>query len=153
MNKERNSSTTRKKVVTPPAKPLPVATPRQVRRTLIPSPISAPQSLKKKVNHSAPPKMKSAQVGQGKRVAPTSLHMSLSLGPTQSLGSLPMTRKSLIMESMGDKDIVRRAFKTFQNRTTGLTTDGKPSTVKHVCHLISNSVYGYKGKFSYSKRV
>ncbi|XP_057774730.1 protein WVD2-like 7 isoform X2 [Salvia miltiorrhiza] len=132
MNKEKNSSMTRKKVVTPPAKPLPATTPRHVKPTSIPSPISAPQSLKKKVNNSAPPKMKSSQVGQSKKVAPTSLHMSLSLGPAESLAALPMTRKSLIMESMGDKDIVRRAFKTFQNRTTnGFATDEKPTIVKH----------------------
>ncbi|KAG6429630.1 hypothetical protein SASPL_107682 [Salvia splendens] len=128
MNKERNSSMTRKKVVTPPTKPLPATTPRHMRPTLVSSPISAPQALKKKVNHSAPPK---TLVGQSKKVAPTSLHMSLSLGPAESLGAIPMTRKSLIMESMGDKDIVRRAFKTFQNRTNGFATDEKPTTVKH----------------------
>ncbi|KAG6426348.1 hypothetical protein SASPL_110570 [Salvia splendens] len=132
MNKERNSSMTRKKVITPPTKPLPATTPRHMRPTSVSSPISASQ-LKKKVNHSAPPKTKSSQVGQSKKVAPapTSMHMSLSLGPAESLGALPMTRKSLIMESMGDKDIVRRAFKTFQNRTNGFATDEKPTTVKH----------------------
>ena len=151
MNKERNSSMTRKKVVTPPTKPLPATTPRHMRPTSVSSPISAPQALKKKVNHSAPPKTKSSQVGQSKKVAPTSLHMSLSLGPAESLGAIPMTRKSLIMESMGDKDIVRRAFKTFQNRTNGFSTDEKPTTVKHVCHLMLNTLYW--GKFSYFKSV
>lgn len=120
---------TRKKVVTPPSKPLPAATPKYVKPTSISSPIS--QSVRKKVNNSAPPKMKSSQAGQSKRVAPTSLHMSLSLGPADSLGALPM-RKSLIMESMGDKDIVKRAFKSFQNRTNGLATNVKPTTIKHV---------------------
>lgn len=132
-------SGTRKKVVSSPAKPLPATTPRHTKPTSISTPISAPQSLKKKVNNSAPPKIKSSQAVQSKRVAPTSLHMSLSLGPADSLGALPMTRKSLIMESMGDKDIVKRAFKTFQNRTNGFATDEKPSTVKHVCCLILNS--------------
>ncbi|KAL1550929.1 protein WVD2-like 7 [Salvia divinorum] len=131
MSKEKKSSMTRKKVVTPPTKFLPAITPRHVRPTSVSSPISAPQALKKKVNHSAPSKMRSSQVGQSKKVAPTSLHMSLSLGPAESLGALPMTRKSLIMESMGDKDIVRRAFKTFQNRTNKFLTDEKPTTVKH----------------------
>lgn len=152
MNKERNSSMTRKKVITPPTKPLPATTPRHMRPTSVSSPISASQTLKKKVNHSAPPKTKSSQVGQSKKVAPTTLHMSLSLGPAESLGAFPMTRKSLIMESMGDKDIVRRAFKTFQNRTNGFATDEKTTTVNHgVCHLMSNSLYW--GKFSYSKSV
>lgn len=40
----------------------------------------------------------------------------MSLGPSASdPTSLTSTRKSLIMERMGDKDIVKRAFKTFQN--------------------------------------
>lgn len=55
---------------------------------------------------------KKAAKPESKRVFPTSLHMSLSYGPTNSD---PTTRKSLIMESMGDKDIVKRAFKAFQN--------------------------------------
>ena len=55
---------------------------------------------------------KKAATPESKRVFPTSLHMSLSYGPTNSD---PTTRKSLIMESMGDKDIVKRAFKAFQN--------------------------------------
>lgn len=39
----------------------------------------------------------------------------MSLGPSASdPTSLTSTRKSLIMERMGDKDIVKRAFKTFQ---------------------------------------
>lgn len=132
--------TTRKKIVTPPSKPLPAATPKYMKPTPISSPMSASESVRKKVNNSAPSKMKSSQAGQSKRVAPTSLHMSLSLGPADSLGALPM-RKSLIMESMGDKDIVKRAFKSFQNRTNGFTPDEKekPTAVKHVCVLMSNS--------------
>ncbi|KAF8085369.1 hypothetical protein N665_0668s0004 [Sinapis alba] len=52
---------------------------------------------------------------RNKQTAPKSLHMSLSLGPSASDPSaLTSTRKSLIMERMGDKDIVKRAFKTFQ---------------------------------------
>ncbi|KAH6815659.1 hypothetical protein C2S51_020479 [Perilla frutescens var. frutescens] len=131
MNKERNLSGTRTKVVSTPAKPLSAITPRPVKPTSISTPTPAPQTLKKKVNNSAPPKIKSSQIGQSKRVGHTSLHMSLSLGPSDSLGALPMTRKSLIMERMGDKDIVKRAFKTFQNRTNGLATDEKPTTVNH----------------------
>lgn len=39
----------------------------------------------------------------------------MSLAPSASdLAALTSTRKSLIMERMGDKDIVKRAFKTFQ---------------------------------------
>ena len=44
--------------------------------------------------------------------------MSLSYGPSKpDPAPAPNTtmRKSFIMEKMGDKDIVKRAFKTFQN--------------------------------------
>ncbi|CAN8304313.1 unnamed protein product [Cochlearia groenlandica] len=52
---------------------------------------------------------------RNKQTGPKSLHMSMSLGPSASAStSLTSTRKSLIMERMGDKDIVKRAFKTFQ---------------------------------------
>lgn len=45
-----------------------------------------------------------------------SLHMSLSLEPTSSVAATPTpARRSFIMESMGDKDIVKRAFRSFQN--------------------------------------
>lgn len=150
---------TKKKVVSPAAKPLQASTPRYAKPTSISTPISAAQSLKK-VNGSAMPKNKNSQVGESKRAAPTSLHMSLSLGPADSLGALSMTRKSLIMERMGDKDIVKRAFKTFQNRMNGSTTDEKPSTLKHVRNLILNffvllcnlpSVV--QGKFWYSNTI
>ncbi|KAF3498101.1 hypothetical protein DY000_02055406 [Brassica cretica] len=46
------------------------------------------------------------------RSYPKSLHMSMSLAPSAS--DPTSTRKSLIMERMGDKYIVKRAFKTFQ---------------------------------------
>ncbi|CAN4116264.1 unnamed protein product [Withania somnifera] len=64
-----------------------------------------------------------------KRVVPTSLHMSLSLSSPNSTASTNTMRKSLFMEKMGDKDIVKRAFKAFQNsftqgRSTGDMTDG-----------------------------
>ncbi|KAL8518900.1 hypothetical protein ACS0TY_010017 [Phlomoides rotata] len=130
--KEKVLSGTKKKVVSPAVKPLQASTPKNAKPTSVSTPVSASQSSKKKVNASAPPKSKSSLMRESKRAAPTSLHMSLSLGPSDSFGALPMTRKSLIMESMGDKDIVRRAFKTFQNRSNGSINDGKPSTVKNV---------------------
>ncbi|KAG2265472.1 hypothetical protein Bca52824_072551 [Brassica carinata] len=52
---------------------------------------------------------------RNKQTAPKSLHMSMSQGPSASdPTALTSTRKSLIMDRMGDKDIVKRAFKTFQ---------------------------------------
>ncbi|XWS22538.1 hypothetical protein CRYUN_Cryun29cG0045100 [Craigia yunnanensis] len=53
------------------------------------------------------PKAKNS-VGESKKVAPRSLHMSLSLGPSGSgPASLAAKRKSLIVEKMGDKDIIK----------------------------------------------
>ncbi|XP_010551458.1 PREDICTED: protein WVD2-like 7 isoform X2 [Tarenaya hassleriana] len=72
---------------------------------------------------------------RNKQTAPKSLHMSLSLGPSGSdPTALATTRKSLIMERMGDKDIVKRAFKTFQKSFDQLnsSTDGKKTAPKQV---------------------
>nr|VDD56646.1 unnamed protein product [Brassica oleracea] len=55
----------------------------------------------------------SSSLLRNKQTASKSLHMSMSLGPsTSDPSALTSTRKSLIMERMGDKDIVKRAFKT-----------------------------------------
>lgn len=131
---------TKKKLMSPAAKPLQTPTPKYAKPASVSTPVSASQSSKKKVMTSAPPKIKSSPMRESKRAAPTSLHMSHNLGPSDSLAALPMTRKSLIMESMGDKDIVRRAFKTFQNRSNGSTNDGNPKTVENVSNLSSYAV-------------
>ncbi|CAG7864791.1 unnamed protein product [Brassica rapa] len=60
-------------------------------------------------------KEKASSLLRNKPTAPKSLHMSMTLGPSASdPTALTSTRKSLIMERMGDKDIVKRAFKSFQ---------------------------------------
>ncbi|CAF2045758.1 protein WVD2-like 7 isoform X2 [Brassica napus] len=60
-------------------------------------------------------KEKASSLLRNKQTAPKSLHMSMTLGPSASdPTALTSTRKSLIMERMGDKDIVKRAFKSFQ---------------------------------------
>ncbi|KAL2253528.1 protein WVD2-like 7 [Sesamum indicum] len=135
--KERTLAGTKKNAVSPAAKPLQTSTPIYSKRASTSTPVSASQSLKKKVNGSPISKSKNSPVGESKRAAPTSLHMSLSLDPGKSCGALSMDRKSLIMEKMGDKDIVKRAFKTFQNRTSVSTTEEKPSPVKSVSSTAS----------------
>ncbi|KAH9606862.1 hypothetical protein KSS87_020270 [Heliosperma pusillum] len=67
------------------------------------------------------------------RVVPTSLHMSLNLGPVNS-NQESLTRKSLIMEKMADKDIVKRAFKSFQNtpQTPPSSLNKSPATNQSV---------------------
>ncbi|KAL0421256.1 UNVERIFIED_CONTAM: protein WVD2-like 7 [Sesamum latifolium] len=130
--KDRTLAGTKKNAVSPAAKPLQTSTPRYSKPASTSTPVSASQSLKKKVNGSPVSKSKNSPVGESKRAAPTSLHMSLSLDPGKSSGALSLDRKSLIMEKMGDKDIVKRAFKAFQNCTSVSTTEEKPSPVKSV---------------------
>ncbi|KAM7269777.1 hypothetical protein ACFE04_025274 [Oxalis oulophora] len=73
-------------------------------------------------NSSSLLRSKNPSFGASKKVAPKSLHMSISLGhqnsdPPKSPAPSAMTaRKSFIMEQMADKEIVKRAFKSFQNR-------------------------------------
>ncbi|KAL6351360.1 hypothetical protein AAG906_035152 [Vitis piasezkii] len=139
-NKERKTASVMKKAVSPIAKSPQISKPRDSKPTPTSKMISSSQPSIKKANGSSLPKSKNPSAGEikkpsprskipsageWKKVAPTSLHMSLSLGPPHSdSASLTTTRKSLIMEKMGDKDIVRRAFKTFQNSFNQL----KPSS-------------------------
>ncbi|XP_060184656.1 protein WVD2-like 7 [Lycium barbarum] len=83
---------------------------------------SPSQSSTKKLNGSTLQRRKNSPILKNKRIAPTSMHMSLSLGPPDSTASTTTMRKSLIMERMGDKDVVKRAFKAFQNNFN----QGKP---------------------------
>ncbi|XP_047958876.1 protein WVD2-like 7 isoform X2 [Salvia hispanica] len=105
------------------AKPLPSSTPRNFKAAPVSTPTSASQPLMKRANGS--------QVTKSVRGASKSLHTSLILDP-RSFPAQSMTRRSLMVEKMGDKDIIRRAFKTFQNRVDGSCNEGKSSTVKKV---------------------
>ncbi|XP_042022179.1 protein WVD2-like 7 isoform X2 [Salvia splendens] len=105
------------------AKPLPSSTPRNFKAAPVSTPTSASQPLMKRANGS--------QVTKSTRGASKSLHTSLILDPS-SLPAQSMTRRSLMVEKMGDKDIIGRAFKTFQNRVDGSCNEGKSSTVKKV---------------------
>jgi hypothetical protein len=93
----------------------------------------------KKVNGSSLPRSKNTPVGGNKKVNPKSLHMSLSMdSPNSETVPLTTTRKSFIMEKMGDKDIVKRAFKTFQNNFSQLKSSAEERSIgaKQVCPLI-----------------
>ncbi|CAH2033786.1 unnamed protein product [Thlaspi arvense] len=66
-------------------------------------------------SHSSMKKENVSSLLRSKQTAPKSLHISMNLAPSASdPTALTGTRKSLIMERMGDKDIVKRAFKSFQ---------------------------------------
>ncbi|XP_055810200.1 uncharacterized protein LOC129880266 [Solanum dulcamara] len=73
------------------------------------------QSSNKTLNGATLQRSINSPVLENKRVVPTSLHMSLSLSSSNSAASTNTMRKSLFMEKMGDKDIVKRVFKAFQN--------------------------------------
>ncbi|KAI4328318.1 hypothetical protein L6164_020680 [Bauhinia variegata] len=120
VHKESNAAKLKKKPVTPTSKASQISTPRNSRPTSTPSKTSVSASSSKRGNSPSLSGRKSNSTGENRRVANKSLHMSLSLGPTNRPSNpdpAPLTtlRKSLIMEKMADKDIVKRAFKTFQN--------------------------------------
>ncbi|CAI9785190.1 unnamed protein product [Fraxinus pennsylvanica] len=128
-----------KNIVSSAAKSPQVSAPRLSKPTSISTPISAFRPLKKKVHETPLPKSRNTLVGESKRATPTSLHTSLSLGPANSSATFPTTRKSFIMEKMGDKDIVKRAFKTFQNHINELRTPSNAEfcTPKQVSSMAS----------------
>ncbi|XVE75140.1 hypothetical protein DITRI_Ditri12bG0071900 [Diplodiscus trichospermus] len=118
VNRERNDTRIKKKPASPVNKTPQFSTSRASKPTPTPTTSSASRTSSKTQTTSSysSPKTKNPSVGESKKVAPRSLHMSLSLDPSGSgPASLTATRKSLIMEKMGDKDIVKRAFKTFQS--------------------------------------
>ncbi|XP_022977440.1 protein WVD2-like 7 [Cucurbita maxima] len=118
--KERNIASAKKKPVTSTAKTPKISTPKPTKTTPGPStPVarsSVPRSSINKGTSSSLLRSRNPSSVESKKVAPKSLHMSLSLGtPNSDPSSVTGIRRSFIMEKMGDKDIVKRAFKTFQN--------------------------------------
>uniref|UniRef100_A0A7N0ZXQ8 Protein WVD2-like 7 n=1 Tax=Kalanchoe fedtschenkoi TaxID=63787 RepID=A0A7N0ZXQ8_KALFE len=128
-----------------PKSPQVPATSRSTTPSLKPS-LSSPS---KKIADSLTSRKKSISAGVSRKPTTTSLHMSLNFGSKFSdsiSGSTSVTepRKSLFMEKMGDKDIVKRAFRAFRYMSIPLNslsldtnvtpkqvrdkTDAKPST-------------------------
>lgn len=141
MSKERNVTRVKKKPVSPVTKASHLSTPKVSKPTPISTALSASRSSTKKGNDSSLPRSKKFSIVESKKVAPKSLYMSLSLDPTNSdPTSLTTTRKSFIMENMGDKDIVKRAFKTFEKSFNQLKSSGeeRSSVPNQVDHIIFN---------------
>lgn len=118
--KERNSASVKKKPISSTAKAPQILTPKLSKTTPGPTTPAARSSvLRSSVNkgsNSSLLRSRNPSSIESKKVAPKSLHMSLSLGtPNSDPSSVNGIRRSFIMEKMGDKDIVKRAFKTFQN--------------------------------------
>ncbi|KAG9144323.1 hypothetical protein Leryth_019417 [Lithospermum erythrorhizon] len=110
---------TNKILVSSAAKSSPVLTPRPSKLAPASPSISASKLSGKKLNTTYLPRNKNTTpVRENKRAGPTSLHMSLNLGsPNFSVERFEpaSARKSLIMEQMADKDIIKRAFSAFKN--------------------------------------
>ncbi|KAK4261250.1 hypothetical protein QN277_004275 [Acacia crassicarpa] len=126
VNRESSAAKTKRKLVVPTSKAQQISTPRSSRPTSTPTKTLPSASSSKKGNSPSLSGRKNPSTLENKRVANKSLHMSLSLGPSNS-DPVPFTpmRKSFIMEKMGDKDIVKRAFKTFQNNFNQPNTSGE----------------------------
>lgn len=123
---EKSMTKTTNKAESPVSKAPEFSAPRVSKPASISS-LSSSRSSVKKDNVSTLPRKK--------QTAPKTLHTSLNVSqPGSDPTSLATTRKSLIMERMGDKDIVRRAFKTFQRSFDQLTfsVDGQDTAPKQV---------------------
>ncbi|XP_028788049.1 protein WVD2-like 7 isoform X2 [Neltuma alba] len=126
VNKESSATKTKRKQVVPTSKAHQISTPRSSRPTSMPTKTLPSASSNRKGNSPSLSGRKTPSTQENKRVVNKSLHMSLSLGPSNNDPvSLTPVRKSFIMEKMGDKDIVKRAFKTFQNNFNQSKTSGE----------------------------
>ncbi|KAJ0241237.1 hypothetical protein HA466_0216730 [Hirschfeldia incana] len=127
-NKEKSmikATTTTNKAASPVSSKF--STPRVSKPAAATSSMSTSRSSVKKENVSTLPRKK--------QTAPKTLHTSLNLNqPSSDPTALATTRKSLIMERMGDKEIVRRAFKSFQKSFEQMkpSEDGQDSAPKQV---------------------
>ena len=130
----------------PPAPISNASTPRVYK----PASKTTPLSTVKKENVSS-------SLLRNKQTASKSLHMSMSLGPsTSDPSALTSTRKSLIMERMGDKDIVKRAFKTSKRVMTSQVLPTSKSRYIgniHLCFLFSSIVNDYPLISYFNNRV
>lgn len=98
-----------------------------------PTPVPPVKSSSKKTisSNTTSSKNKIHSVSESRQIAPISLHLSMSMNSVNSDTASSVTssrRRSLFMEQMGDKDIVKRAFKTFQNRLNQLPSSDVTST-------------------------
>ncbi|XP_058192927.1 protein WVD2-like 7 isoform X2 [Rhododendron vialii] len=152
--KEKSFPGTKKKQASPlPKKSPEISTPKTSKPTPTSTGLNASWSSSKNAYSSSSPRSKFLNAGESKKVAP-SMHMSLNLGTANSDStSITTPRKSLFMEKMGDKDIVKRAFKTFQNSFTQVRASGddKSSRRKEVSttmpeHKLSTSLTPQKEK-------
>ncbi|XP_028801929.1 protein WVD2-like 7 isoform X2 [Neltuma alba] len=130
-NKKINTAKAKKKPLLPSSKVAQASTPGSLRSITTPTKTPAFASSTRKGNSPSLSGRQATSTGENKRIANKSLHMSLSLGPSKP-DPAPLTsmRKSSIMEKIGDKDIVKRTFKTFQSINLRKTSGEERSLVK-----------------------
>ncbi|KAK7362063.1 hypothetical protein VNO77_04163 [Canavalia gladiata] len=128
---KRESNTAKmKKSVLPTTKATHISTPRSSKPTSTPTKTLASASSAKRGSSPSISGRKITSTGENRKVPNKSLHMSLSLAPSKPDPAPDTTmRKSLFMEKMGDKDIVKRAFKTFQNHFNQPKTSGEDKSL------------------------
>ncbi|WCJ21733.1 TPX2 (targeting protein for Xklp2) protein family [Euphorbia peplus] len=126
LSKVRDTTRIKKKPASPVTKSAQISTVRVSKTAITSSTSSTHRTPTRKASVSPLPKNKICSAVGSRKVAPQSLHMSLSMdtpspdpAPPAST-SFTATRKSFIMEKMKDKEIVKRAFKTFQNNVNQL---------------------------------
>lgn len=135
----KSPETSSTKLLKPKATPTPMASTRSSSSS---KKANATSSSLKKGNATSSSSSKSI------RTAPMSLHLSMSMNSvtsdTASSSVASSRRRSLFMEQMGDKDIVRRAFKTFQNRINELPNEIKQTPIKETESKASTSMASQK---------
>uniref|UniRef100_A0A7N0TR67 TPX2 C-terminal domain-containing protein n=1 Tax=Kalanchoe fedtschenkoi TaxID=63787 RepID=A0A7N0TR67_KALFE len=144
-----------------PKSPHVAATTRSTSHSTTPALKSSLLSPSKKGADSLTSKKKSNLAGVSRKPTPATLHMSLNFGSKVSgsvSGSTSVTepRKSLFMEKMGDKDIVKRAFHYMSTPLNSVSMDAnatpkqvrdktdvkpsKPTLQKHKDRLVKKGV-------------
>ncbi|KAG9456743.1 hypothetical protein H6P81_001251 [Aristolochia fimbriata] len=124
--KQTDSDATKKRQTVPPASPKPKLSNHSTPKASKVTP-TTPRTPASKVSLRKDP---SALRSEYKRGSPTSLESSKLRSVSVDLASPPTNRGDLIMEKMGDKEIVQKAFKTFRNSLNLLRSsydDEKPS--------------------------
>ncbi|ESQ28211.1 hypothetical protein EUTSA_v10018633mg [Eutrema salsugineum] len=133
-SKEKNMIKATNKAASAVSKSPGFSTPRMSKPASTISSISTFRSSGKKENGSTLPRKK--------QTAQKTLHTFLNLGqPGSEPTALATNRKSLFMEQMGDKDIVRRVFKTFQQSFDQMKpSDNGQDTAPKQVHAKATSV-------------
>ncbi|ESW29520.1 hypothetical protein PHAVU_002G077200 [Phaseolus vulgaris] len=130
VNKGSNAAKTKKKPMLSTSKASQISTPRSSKPASTPTKTVTPASSTKKGSSPSLSRRQITSSGESRKFANKPLHMSLSLAPSNPDPAPQATmRRSLIMEKMGDKDIVKRAFKTFQNSFNQPKTPGEDKSL------------------------